>query len=72
MSDVPHGVDGGMTFVEGDEERRAGETFCQILTVQILPVQTKKSFESLSHDTVSFKKKEKKALNRFQPTFWVQ
>lgn len=53
VSDVPHGVDGGMTFVEDDEERRAGDTFCQILTVQILPAQTKKSFESLSHDTVS-------------------
>lgn len=36
VSDVPHGVDGGMTFVEDDEERRAGDTFCQILTVQIL------------------------------------
>lgn len=45
VSDVPHGVDGGMTFVEDDEERRAGDTFCQILTVQILPAQTKKSFE---------------------------
>lgn len=53
MSDVPHGVDGGMTFVEDDEERRAGDTFCQILTVQILPAQIKKSHCSFfeSHRT---------------------
>lgn len=60
MSDVPHGVDGGMTFVEGDEERRASDTFCQILTVQILPAQTKKSFESLSLMIQFLKKKKKK------------
>lgn len=43
VSDVPQGVDGGMTFVEDNEKRRAGDTFCQILTVQILPAQIKKS-----------------------------
>lgn len=42
MSDVPHGVNGGMTLVEDDEERRAGDAFCQILTVEIISAQTKK------------------------------
>lgn len=37
VSYVPHGVDGGVTFVEDDEEWRGGDALCQRLTVQILP-----------------------------------
>lgn len=58
MSDVPHGIDGGMTLVEDDEERRAGDTFCQSLAVQIFPAQIKKChcsvFSQRPLDTFSF------------------
>lgn len=39
---MPHGVDGGVTFVENNEEWRGGDTLCQSLTVQILPGETNK------------------------------
>lgn len=37
VSDVPHGVDGGVTLVENDEQWRSRDTFCQCLSVQIFP-----------------------------------
>lgn len=40
VSDVPHGVNAGVTFVENDEQWRSGDAFCQRLTVQILPKAT--------------------------------
>ena len=37
MPDVPHGVDGGVVFVEHDEKRRGGDAVCQRVAVKILP-----------------------------------
>lgn len=33
---MPHGINGGVTFVENNEEWRGGDTLCQCLAVQIL------------------------------------
>lgn len=42
VPDVPQGVNGGVTFVKNNEEWWGGDTFCQVLTIQILPAQTSK------------------------------
>lgn len=39
---MPHGVDGGVTFVENNEEWGSGDALCQCFTVQILPEETKR------------------------------
>lgn len=36
VPDVPHGVNGGVTFVENNEEWGGGDTLCKSLAVQIL------------------------------------
>lgn len=41
VPDIPHRVNGGVTFVENNEEWGSGDTLCQRLTVQILPGETK-------------------------------
>lgn len=37
---MPHGVNGGVMFVEDNKEWRGGDAFCQCFTVQILTVET--------------------------------
>ena len=37
VPDVPHGVDGGVMFIEHDKKWRGGDAVCQCVAVKILP-----------------------------------
>lgn len=37
VSNMPHGVNSGVMFVENDEQWGGGDALCQRFTVQILP-----------------------------------
>lgn len=66
---MPHGVDGGVSFVENNEEGWGDDALCQCFTVQVLPEKTKTIFQNTllfnysNREQILFLKKRQPHIN---------